>query len=120
MKNQIHVQSYTIPLRSSFKHHSAERKTTATVLVTVERNGFKGYGESCPRSYVTGETVEKAINWIKEKSNDLSEIHSLQDLKNWNKKTSSEIDTNLRLTVPSNLPFWTFFQKKLNKALKVF
>jgi L-alanine-DL-glutamate epimerase-like enolase superfamily enzyme len=120
MKTQIHVQNYTIPLRSSFKHHSAERKTTATVLVTVERKGLKGYGESCPRSYVTGETVETAMNWIKAKSSDLSEINSLQDLKDWNKKTLSEIDTNLSAYCAVELALLDLFSKEAKQSLESF
>jgi L-alanine-DL-glutamate epimerase-like enolase superfamily enzyme len=120
MKIHIHVQSYTVPLRSSFKHHSAERKVTETVLVTAERNGLKGYGESCPRSYVTGETVEGAISWIHSKIDDLSSIQSLNDLKLWNEKMSAQIDGNLSAYCAIELAFLDLLSKEAHQSLESF
>ena len=47
----------TIPLRVSFSHHHATRTHTRSVVVRAERNGIAGFGEGCPRVYVTGETI---------------------------------------------------------------
>lgn len=120
MKTHIHVQSYTVPLRSSFKHHSAERKATSTILVTIERNGLRGYGEACPRSYVTGETVEGAIHWIKSNFDNLANIQSLNDLKLWNEKMSAEIDKNLSAYCALELAFLDFLSKEAHQSLESF
>lgn len=120
MRTHIHVQSYSVPLRSSFKHHSAERKTTATVLVSIERNGLKGFGEACPRSYVTGETVEGATSWIKSKIDDLSDIQTLNDLKIWNEKMSHQIDGNLSAYCAVELAYLDLLSKESNQSLENF
>lgn len=64
------VQSLTvyplaIPLRTRVKHAAAERVVADPVVVAVElRNGTMGFGETLPREYVTGETVESVIETI--------------------------------------------------------
>ena len=48
-----------VPMRMSVEHSLATRKTARNVLLrAVADDGTEGWGESCPRSYVTGETVE--------------------------------------------------------------
>jgi len=50
-----------IPFKEVFRHASAERAETLSVWVRAESaEGLVGHGESCPRSYVTGETIESA------------------------------------------------------------
>ena len=50
-----------IPLARSFKHASAERTCTESLLAVVrDASGREGLGEGCPRSYVTGESLEDA------------------------------------------------------------
>jgi muconate cycloisomerase len=55
-----------LPFRFTFKHSLASRDSSSNVLAkaTIELSNNKlvaGWGESIPRSYVTGETVEEAI-----------------------------------------------------------
>ena len=50
-----------IPFKVAFRHASAERAETSSVWVeSVSEGGVVGRGESCPRPYVTGETIESA------------------------------------------------------------
>lgn len=50
-----------IPMRVSVEHALAERKTARNILVAaIDDEGNTGWGESCPRPYVTGETIESA------------------------------------------------------------
>ncbi|HEY6507524.1 MAG TPA: hypothetical protein VIY56_05900, partial [Vicinamibacterales bacterium] len=53
-----------IPFVVAFRHASAERRETATVWVEARRGPHVGYGEGCPRPYVTGETVESALSFL--------------------------------------------------------
>lgn len=47
-----------IPLRMKVSHHLAQRVVAENVLVTVRGgDSQEGWGECCPREYVTGETV---------------------------------------------------------------
>lgn len=59
------IQTYALKIPMKIKH-AQHNKTTATsesviIKVTTE-NGIIGYGECCPRSYVTGESVVSVIN----------------------------------------------------------
>ena len=53
-----------IPMRMSVEHALAKRATARNVLVRAHCEGdahLTGWGESCPREYVTGESVESAV-----------------------------------------------------------
>jgi muconate cycloisomerase len=58
----MHIRELTayvvrLPLKRKFAHASAVREDSENVLVRCElANGIEGWGESVPRSYVTGES----------------------------------------------------------------
>lgn len=109
---KISTQSLSIPLRSSFKHNTAERNVTDTVLLIAERAGLKGYGESCPRSYVTGESVKSAIEWIDSKSAELATLGNYEALKNWQTTHKTEIDKNTAAYCAVELALLDLFSKE--------
>ncbi len=90
------LNSINIPFAVSFRHSSAERSSTESVLVTMtSATGNVGYGESCPRHYVTGENLDSVrsffcahINAIKKK------VCNVVDLVNWIKMNKIAIDAN--------------------------
>jgi L-Ala-D/L-Glu epimerase len=48
-----------IPMRQSVRHALAERSVARNILVAAhDENGNVGWGECCPRPYVTGETID--------------------------------------------------------------
>ena len=48
-----------IPMRQSVRHALAERNVARNILVAVhDESGTIGWGECCPRPYVTGETID--------------------------------------------------------------
>lgn len=52
----------TIPLRGEVSHAAASRRVAEPVIVEVEsQEGRTGFGETLPRPYVTGETVESVL-----------------------------------------------------------
>ncbi len=54
-----------IPLRKPIRHASHERTATDNVLVRcVLDDGTEGFGEGVPRDYVTGETIETALDLL--------------------------------------------------------
>jgi muconate cycloisomerase len=61
----VTIYQLRIPFHQAFRHalHSREESDAVIVKVT-DRDGRSGYGESLPRSYVTGETTESMIAWI--------------------------------------------------------
>ena len=63
---QLEVGTFPVPFNIVFKHTSAARAATENVVVRItDADGMTGYGEGCPRSYVTGETEASAIEFIK-------------------------------------------------------
>ncbi|MDH5544698.1 MAG: hypothetical protein OEZ43_03835 [Gammaproteobacteria bacterium] len=63
----LNARPLRIPFRYGFSHASANRAVSESVLVVVEtENGVRGYGESCPRPYVTQERLDSTVKKIKE------------------------------------------------------
>jgi L-alanine-DL-glutamate epimerase-like enolase superfamily enzyme len=55
----------SIPMRQVVHHALASRTTARNVFVVLtDESGVEGWGECCPRPYVTGETVESAVQDI--------------------------------------------------------
>ena len=61
----ITAEPLAIPFKVAFRHASAERFTTQSVWVEARsRDGNVGYGEGCPREYVTAESIETAQKFV--------------------------------------------------------
>lgn len=57
--------SVDLPFRKPFKHAAAERRHSSSLFVKlITDTGAVGYGESLPRPYVTGETVDTALELL--------------------------------------------------------
>ena len=55
-----------IPLRKPIRHASHTRTETDNLVVRVRlADGTVGFGEGVPREYVTGETIESALDHLK-------------------------------------------------------
>ncbi len=56
-----------IPMKVKFAHAAHERQTADPVLVSIElANGVVGWGETLPRPYVTGESIESVRRIVTE------------------------------------------------------
>lgn len=83
-----------IPFRQTFRHASAERAQTQTLWVQATgRSGCVGHGESCPREYVTRESLDSTQDFIAthqaEWRSTLSDLASIRD---WVASHQAEID----------------------------
>ena len=57
------IYTLEIPMKFTVSHQLAQRNVARNILVCArDENGFSGWGESCPRPYVTGETIETVKN----------------------------------------------------------
>ena len=64
---RITIYPLIIPLRRKVTHAAAERGVADPVVVAVElSNGRIGYGETVPRPYVTGETVDSVVEALQD------------------------------------------------------
>ncbi len=86
----------SIPFRATFRHASAIRSRSATVIVAARtHNGAIGLGEACPRSYVTGETMASVRRFFDRYRDELaSEVKDLASLLAWRDRHRAEISAN--------------------------
>ncbi len=85
-----------IPFVVGFKHASAERRETSTVWVEARHpQGAAGFGEGCPRPYVTGETVKSAMAFLDRHAVEASRtIVDVATLRGWLADHRAAIDAN--------------------------
>src|SRR5258708_16333480 len=61
----VELYHVSVPLKKAIRHASHWRTTSDNLVVCVKlENGQVGYGEGVPRPYVTGETIESALQTI--------------------------------------------------------
>lgn len=116
------LNQISIPFRVNFRHAAAERSETSSLWVeAASENGLVGYGESCPRSYVTGETIASAqhffLQWQDTICNEISNLNSLQA---WMKKYQTEIDANPAAWCAIELAILDLLAKQENKSIERF
>jgi L-Ala-D/L-Glu epimerase len=93
--DSIRCDSLHIPFTTSFRHASAERAATQTVWVEAHARGQTGYGEGCPREYVTGETLQSAAAFCARHVDEwCGSIRGLASLRDWSQLHCGEIDRN--------------------------
>ena len=121
MESQIKIkfQSLEIPFIVAFKHASFTRSESASVWVEIDRNGKIGYGEGCPRPYVTNETVTSALDWMSSKKLELSEgCTDFNSLKSWISANKSEIDKHPSAWCALELAFLDLFAKENEQSVE--
>ena len=93
---QLRLKELRIPFKTAFRHASAERAETSSVWVeAVSRTDIVGYGESCPRPYVTGESIASARAFTARHEAALcEEIQDLASLRTWMASHAEELDAN--------------------------
>lgn len=84
-----------IPFRIQFKHNTADRSITQTVFIIAQSNKYRGYGEGCPREYVTNESMETVTSFFEEiKSEVLLFVHDVDSLMEFRKNHLDRIHNN--------------------------
>jgi L-alanine-DL-glutamate epimerase-like enolase superfamily enzyme len=93
---ELRVKELRIPFKAAFRHASAERTETSSVWVeAVSATGAVGYGESCPRPYVTGESIDSARTFLARHQAALcDEIGDLASLVTWMTSHADDLDRN--------------------------
>lgn len=81
----IEASALAIPFNVAFKHASAARASTQALWVEARaRNGAAGFGEGCPREYVTAESLQSARAFVSEHRHDwLGSIRDVGTLADW-------------------------------------
>lgn len=92
----LEVFAFPMPFRTVFRHASARRDRTENLIVAAHSScGRTGYGEGCPRSYVSGETVAGGLAFIERHRETLvRDIGDVSGLEAWIAAHRSDIDRN--------------------------
>ena len=91
----IEMRRLKIPFRVRFKHASAERSITESVLViATSESGREGFGEGCPRSYVTHESTFSAMAFFAKFKPKILELKSAEEIGLWVREHKRDIDSN--------------------------
>lgn len=116
------LNQISIPFRVKFRHASAERAETSSLWVeAISENGLIGYGESCPRNYVTGETIASAQSFFSQYQAAIcNEITSLSDLRAWATKHQNKLDANPAAWCAIELATLDLLAKQENKTIEQF
>ena len=94
--DKVDVHSFSVPFKTVFRHASASRSRAENLIVAARSDdGLTGYGEGCPRSYVTGETVEGGAAFIRRHAGAIAnEVNDAEGLRAWAEAHRREIDEN--------------------------
>jgi L-Ala-D/L-Glu epimerase len=93
--NLTSLKSYAldIPFKASFRHASAERSRTQTLWAEARTPSHIGYGEGCPREYVTGESLSSARAFVaRHEAKWRDQASNLESLHSWIQTNEHEID----------------------------
>jgi L-Ala-D/L-Glu epimerase / N-acetyl-D-glutamate racemase len=91
----LELRRIAIPFRASFRHAAAERRVTESVWVEARLPGAIGYGEACPRPYVTGEDLASVKAFFRRHHGELTAaIAGVDDVIAWGDTHRAEIDAN--------------------------
>jgi L-alanine-DL-glutamate epimerase-like enolase superfamily enzyme len=92
---RLALSELRIPFKTTFRHASAERSETSGIWVEAIAEGQTGYGESCPRPYVTAENIESArAFFVEHEASIRREIVDLDSLRTWMAANAAAIDRN--------------------------
>lgn len=94
--SQVNVWHVQIPFNDTFSHASAVRSRGDSLVVeAVFESGVRGYGEGCPRSYVTGENSDQGGRFINTISPGvMAQVRDYESLCLWTESNSAQIDQN--------------------------
>ena len=113
--------SVAIPFRTAFAHASAKRRRAENILVQVaDADGRVGYGEGCPRAYVTGETVETARAFLDRQHDALLDIDGLDALHGWLSRHAADIDRNPSAACAAELALLDLLSRQQGQSLERF
>lgn len=116
----LDLKQVHIPFKLAFRHAAAERSETSSLWVeAVSERGTKGYGESCPRKYVTGETIDSAQKFFLRHQPALCrEINDLSSLRAWMEQYARELDANPAAWCAIELAVLDLMAKENNQTME--
>ncbi|WP_428115475.1 enolase C-terminal domain-like protein [Candidatus Poriferisodalis sp.] len=92
----LEVFTYPVPFKRVFRHASASRRRAENLIVALHAAGGDiGFGEGCPREYVTGETAQSCAAFVREHSASFcAAAGTVEGLRGWIEANRGSIDDN--------------------------
>nr|WP_067293585.1 enolase C-terminal domain-like protein [Marinobacterium profundum] len=92
----LELRDLRIPFTTAFRHASASRAETESVLVIAKSPaGLVGVGECCPRNYVTGESIESVRRFFEAHARDIiGTVNDVPALLQWALEHKQVIDAS--------------------------
>ncbi len=105
--------AWDAPFKIAFKHNSAERNQAATVLIKLAHKGINAWGEACPREYVTGESVDSCLAFLKNFSATLmaTSFDSIKDWLDFKNHWKDVLNANLAATCAIEMAILDYLSK---------
>ncbi|HEU0198955.1 MAG TPA: alpha/beta fold hydrolase [Burkholderiaceae bacterium] len=92
---RLHFSELRVPLKATFRHASAARTHGESLWVEAARGAQRGYGEGCPRAYVTGETRASCRQWLGTWQQSIErECTSIETLRAWLAEHTDAVDAS--------------------------
>ena len=120
MSIQLDISSIQIPFKQKFKHASRSRGETESILVKATDGNHSGYGEGCPRDYVTGESVETCKNQFQSISEQVSSLDNFESLLRFRAENRQFIKKNPSLWCAMEMALLDLFARQKNLPLHEF
>jgi L-alanine-DL-glutamate epimerase-like enolase superfamily enzyme len=118
---KLELMTFPARFRMSFAHGSATRSKTENVICIVRSDGLTGYGEGCPRGYVTGETVATASRFFDAHQAGLErQIRDLPGLRDWIAAYGGVIDENPAAFCAIEIAMIDLFAQKAGQGIEAF
>lgn len=93
---RLDVFTFGVPFKTVVRHASASRRRARNLIVAARGpGGVTGWGEGCPRPYVTGETVESAGAFVHGHRDAVArDVADIESLRGWIDEHRAAIDSS--------------------------
>ena len=116
----LEVSALSIPFKGSFKHASADRHAMQSLWVRAQAaSGETGYGEGCPREYVTAESMSTALAFVEcHRTEWLPTLSDVQSLEQWVSAHRAEIDAHPAAWTAVELALLDLYGKTQHRSIE--
>jgi len=116
---RLNFSELRVPLKMTFRHASAARTHGESLWVEAARGEHRGYGEGCPRAYVTGETRASCKKWLASWQGDIqSQCTSLDALRNWLAAHTEAVDASPSAWCAIELALLDLFARECGQSVE--
>jgi L-alanine-DL-glutamate epimerase-like enolase superfamily enzyme len=118
---ELELKTFPARFRLRFAHGSASRSETENVICIARGEGLTGYGEGCPRGYVTGESMASAARFFATHRASLeSEVGDLPGLRAWIAAHGDAIDGNPAAFAALEIALIDLFARRAGQGVEAF